>query len=288
MFTIYKKEMKSYMHSMMPYLYVALILSVSSIYFCAYCFSYGISDYATYVIQNLTILFIIIVPILTMRLVAEEKKQRTDQLLLTSPVRTTEIIMGKYLAVLSVFFCSILVFLLHAGILSRYTDVSWKTVLTGCFGYFLLGASLLAIGLFVSAISENPFIAAGISFGAVLLMILLPNLADMVPKRARYTYIFCAVVILLLAVFFYKQTNNLKIAAGVIVLGGCVTGGCAYFFPSVFDNGLAKIINWCSVMDRFTDFCTGVLNVSSIIYYLSFIVVFVMLSIFAIEQRRWK
>lgn len=288
MLTIYKKEMKSYIHSMMLYLYVALILAVSSIYFCAYCFSYGISDYSNYVIQNLTILFIIIVPILTMRLMAEEKKQRTDQLLLTSPIRTTDIITGKYLAVLSVFFCSILIFLFHGAILTRYTDVAWKTVLTGCFGYFLLGASLLAIGLFVSSISENPFVAAGISFGVVLLLILLPNLADMVPQRARYTYVFCAVVILCLAFFFYRQTGSIKIGAGVAVIGGCVEGGCAYLVPDLFDNGLAKIIEWCSVMDRFTDFCTGILNVSSIIYYLSFIFVFLMLSVFAIEQRRWR
>lgn len=288
MWTIYKKEMKSYMHSMLPYLYAAVILAVSSIYFCAYCFSYGISDYATYVIQNLTILFLIIVPILTMRLVAEERKQKTDQLLLTSPIRIIDVILGKYLAVLSVFFFSIIVFLFHAGILSRFGDISWKTVLTGCFGYFLLGASLLAIGVFVSSISENSFVAAGISFGVSLLVILLPNLTNMVPQRARYTYLFAAIVIICLAAFFYKQTNNIKIAAGVLVAGACVEGGCAHFFPDVFDNGLAKIINWCSVLDRFTDFCTGVLNVSSIVYYLSFILVFIMLSVFTIEQRRWK
>lgn len=285
---IYIKEMKSYFHSLSAYLFLALFLAISGVYFSVICMSYGYTDYAANIYSNITIIFIIIVPILTMRLMAEERKQKTDQLLLTSPVRVTGIILGKYLAVLTLLLGAVVITFLQAAVLSMYGDVNWLTVLTGGLGYFLVGASLLAIGLFISSITESQMIAAGISFGVVLLCMLLPNLSDIVPGRARYTYIVCGIVIVLLAWFFYEETKSWKAGVITMVLGAAVFGLFAWRTPELFDNGLSKIIDWFSIMDRFNDFCSGILNASSIIYYLSFIAVFIFLSIQTIEKRRWN
>ena len=285
---IYIKEMKSYFHSLSAYLFLALFLAISGVYFSVICMSYGYTDYAANIYSNITIIFIIIVPILTMRLMAEERKQKTDQLLLTSPVRVTGIILGKYLAVLTLLLGAVVITFLQAAVLSMYGDVNWLTVLTGGLGYFLVGASLLAIGLFISSITESQMIAAGISFGIVLLCMLLPNLSDIVPGRARYTYIVCGIVIVLLAWFFYEETKSWKAGVITMVLGAAVLGLFAWRTPELFDNGLSKIIDWFSIMDRFNDFCSGILNASSIIYYLSFIAVFIFLSIQTIEKRRWN
>ncbi len=285
---IYIKEMKSYFHSLSAYLFLALFLAISGVYFSVICMSYGYTDYAANIYSNITIIFIIIVPILTMRLMAEERKQKTDQLLLTSPVRVTGIILGKYLAVLTLLLGAVVITFLQAAVLSMYGDVNWLTVLTGGLGYFLVGASLLAIGLFISSITESQMIAAGISFGVVLLCMLLPNLSDIVPGRARYTYIVCGIVIVLLAWFFYEETKSWKAGVITMVLGAAVLGLFAWRTSELFDNGLSKIIDWFSIMDRFNDFCSGILNASSIIYYLSFIAVFIFLSIQTIEKRRWN
>ena len=285
---IYIKEMKSYFHSLSAYLFLALFLAISGVYFSVICMSYGYTDYAANIYSNITIIFIIIVPILTMRLMAEERKQKTDQLLLTSPVRVTGIILGKHLAVLTLLLGAVVITFLQAAVLSMYGDVNWLTVLTGGLGYFLVGASLLAIGLFISSITESQMIAAGISFGVVLLCMLLPNLSDIVPGRARYTYIVCGIVIVLLAWFFYEETKSWKAGVITMVLGAAVLGLFAWRTPELFDNGLSKIIDWFSIMDRFNDFCSGILNASSIIYYLSFIAVFIFLSIQTIEKRRWN
>lgn len=285
---IYIKEMKSYFHSLSAYLFLALFLAISGVYFSVICMSYGYTDYAANIYSNITIIFITIVPILTMRLMAEERKQKTDQLLLTSPVRVTGIILGKYLAVLTLLLGAVVITFLQAAVLSMYGDVNWLTVLTGGLGYFLVGASLLAIGLFISSITESQMIAAGISFGVVLLCMLLPNLSDIVPGRARYTYIVCGIVIVLLAWFFYEETKSWKAGVITMVLGAAVLGLFAWRTPELFDNGLSKIIDWFSIMDRFNDFCSGILNASSIIYYLSFIAVFIFLSIQTIEKRRWN
>lgn len=285
---IYKKEMRSYFHSLSAYLFLALFLAISGVYFSVICMSYGYTDYAANIYPNITIIFLIIVPILTMRLMAEERRQKTDQLLLTAPVRVTGIILGKYFAVLTLLLAAVIITFLQAAVLSLYGDVSWITVLTGGLGYFLVGASLLAIGLFISSITESQMIAAGISFGVVLLCMLLPNLSDIVPGRARYTYIVCGAVVLLLAWFFLEQTKSIRVGALVAVIGAAVLGVCAWQKPEIFDNGLSKIIDWFSIMDRFNDFCSGILNASSVVYYLSFIAVFLFLSVQTMEKRRWN
>lgn len=106
---IYLKEMRSYFHSLAAYIYFALFIAATGVYFSVICMSYGYTDYAQYVFSNSTILYIVIVPILTMRLFAEEKKQRTDQLLYTSPIRSGSIVFGKYLASVTLLAISMLV-----------------------------------------------------------------------------------------------------------------------------------------------------------------------------------
>lgn len=215
---IYLKEMRSYFHSLAAYLYFALFIAASGVYFSVICMSYGYTDYSQYVFSNCTILYIIIVPILTMRLFAEEKKQRTDQLLLTAPVRTSGIVAGKYLASVTLLAMSMVVSIVEAGILSRFGTVNWKTVFTGCLGYFLLGACLMAAGMFVSSLTDNQMISAALSFAVVLFCMLLPNISNVVPGRARYTYVVCALAVIFLAWFFYDETKNVKITAGVAVI----------------------------------------------------------------------
>ena len=285
---IYKKEMRSYFHSVAAWLFLALFLAASGIYFSVICMGYGYTNYSAYIYSSITILYIVIVPILTMRLLSEEQKQKTDQLLLTSPVKVSGIVFGKYFAVLTLLFLTVLISFGQAGLLSLYGKVNWKTVLTGGLGFFLLGSCLLAVGMFLSAMTENPVIAAALSFGATLLLILLPNISDQVPERARYTYIVCGLAAIFLGWFFWKETKSGLIGGIVTALGAVIIGAAHFMKPELFDNGLSKIIDWFSVFDRFNDFCSGVLNASSVVYYVSFSAVFVFLTVWIIEKRRWN
>ena len=99
-----------------------------------------------------------------------------------------------------------LVSIIEAGVLSMFGNVNWKTVLTGCLGYFLLGACLMAVGMFVSSLTDNQMIAAALSFAVVLFCMLLPNISNVVPGRARYTYIVCVLAVILIAWFFYDPS----------------------------------------------------------------------------------
>lgn len=129
----------------------------------------------------------------------------------------------------------------------------------------------MAVGMFVSSLTDNQMIAAALSFAVVLFCMLLPNISNVVPGRARYTYIVCVLAVILIAWFFYDETKNVKITAGVGVAGIAIIAILSKVKPALFDNGLSKIIDWFSVLDRFNDFCSGILMhlLSYIMYHLS-------------------
>jgi ABC-2 type transport system permease protein len=240
------------------------------------------------VLGNVTIIFLIAVPILTMRLISEEKKQKTDQLLFTAPVRTWEIVVGKYLAALTLFGISLLIIALFPVITSMFGTVNWAMTLTGFLGTFLLGAGLIAIGLLVSCVTEHQMVAAVLSFAVFLVMFMLPYITDMFPSSSIFTMILLIAAAFLLAWMFYSETKDMIITviSGLIPIVAIIA---VYVWKSeLYDNGLANIISWLSLMDRFNNFINGVLNASSVVYYLSFIVVSLFVGTQILEHRRWK
>lgn len=288
MLAIMEKELKTYFHSMIGYLFLAVFWAVTAVYFTYWCLGYGVMDFGGYVLSSITILFIAIVPILTMRLMADEKKQKTDQLLLTAPIRSSSIILGKYLAVMMVFSVGVLGVFGFAVVLSFFGDMTWKMTLTSFVGFFLLGACFLAIGTFISCCTESQVAAAAVSFGITLLCFLLPAIVDYAPSRARYTFVIAGIAIICLALFFYRETKSIRISviSGVIGIGALVA---AWFINAeLFDDGLAKLVEWISILDRYDNFINGIFDASSIVYYLSFIFVFLFLSIRSVEKRRWN
>ncbi|MDO4169353.1 MAG: ABC-2 transporter permease [Lachnospiraceae bacterium] len=285
---IYLKELKGYFHSMTGYVYLAFFTVAIAIYYVYYCVLNAMTNFTSYVLGNVTIIFLIAIPILTMRLLSEEKKQRTDQLLFTAPVRTWEIVVGKYLAALTLFTISLLIIGLFPIFTSMFGKVNWLMTLTGLLGTFLLGAGLIAIGLLISCTTEHQMIAAVLSFALFLVMFMLPYITEMFPSSGIFTMILLIALALLLAWMFYEETKDFRITAiaGIIPIIAIV----AVFIikPELYDNGLANIISWLSLMDRFNNFVNGVLNASSIVYYCSFVVVSLFVGTQILEHRRWK
>ncbi|MDO4942030.1 MAG: ABC transporter permease [Lachnospiraceae bacterium] len=288
MAAIYLKELKGYFHSMTGYVYLSFFTVAIAIYYVYYCVINAMTNFATYVLGNVTIIFLIAIPILTMRLVSEEKKQRTDQLLFTAPVRTWEIVVGKYLAALTLFLISLLVIGLFPIFTSMFGTVNWPMTLTGFLGTFLLGAGLIAIGLLISCTTEHQMIAAVLSFALFLLMFMMPYITEMFPSNGIFTMILLLIAAILLAWMFYAETKDRIITAisGIVPIVAIIV---AYIVKSdLFDNGLANIISWLSLMDRFNNFMNGILNASSVVYYCSFVVVSLFIGTQILEHRRWK
>ncbi len=189
MFAIYIRELKSYFLTAIGYVYCGMFLIVSGLAF-AQCTllkqsTDSIGEYFVWMI----IIFAVLIPLLTMKLIAEDRKTRTDQILLTSPVSVTGIVMGKYLAALTVYAATFLVNSFNFVLLAKYGDPNAISILTNILGVFLLGAAFIAIGIFLSSLTENQLIAAVSAMGVNAAMLLVSLLADNISGTALRTVV---------------------------------------------------------------------------------------------------
>ena len=150
MLAIYKKEMRTYFTSIVGYLFLGFFLALIGLYFYGQNLRGGYTNFG-YALMSVSLFFILLVPMLTMRIMAEENRQKTDQLLYTSPVSVTKIIIGKYLSVLTMFSIVMLIVCFYPLILAEYGNVNLKMTYAVIFSFFLMGAAYMAIGLFISS-----------------------------------------------------------------------------------------------------------------------------------------
>lgn len=171
MLAVFKREFQAFFLSPIAYVFMGFFLLVAGLFFAT---TNILSQTASYnaMLGNMSFLFMLIVPVLTMRLLSEDRKNKTDQLLLTSPISVTSMVMGKYLAALSVFGITLVVSFIYPAILGAFGNPSFLEIMTGYIGFFLLGATLISVGVLVSSMTENQVVSAVSTFGVLLLMYL--------------------------------------------------------------------------------------------------------------------
>lgn len=288
MLAIYKKELKYYATSMMGPVFVALFLVAAGFMSSMINLRMGAANFEYVLGSYMTMLFIILAPILTMRIMAEEKRSRTDQLLLTSPVTVEKIVFGKFFAVATVLLIVVAVMCLYPLILSNYGEVSFKTAYTGILGFALLGFALLALGIFISTCVENQVISAVVSFFSILVLYFISDIAAMFPSDNRTALIVLSVLAALVCALIYLMLRNAFVSVGVFVLAEAALVIAYNLRQTLFDGILVKLFSWLSVMDRYATFMNNSLDLSSVIYLLSFTYLFLFLSIQSVKKRRWK
>ena len=191
---IYKKELRTYLTSMTGYIFMAVLLAVASLYFVANCLIGGYPVFGV-VLSSVYFVLLIVVPVLTMRSIAEEKRQKTDQLLLTAPVSIWKIVAGKYLAMFTVFLIPMAILCLYPLILLQFGSVSLPMAYTTILGYMLFGGCCLAIGLFLSAVTESQVIAAVLTFGALFFLNMSTGIANLIGAEGVLGQILSAICI---------------------------------------------------------------------------------------------
>ena len=179
MCAIYKKELRAYLTSMTGYIFMAVLLAVTSLYYVANCLVGGYPVFGA-VLSSVYFVLLIIVPVLTMRSMAEEKRQKTDQLLMTAPISLWKIVLGKYLAMVTIFLIPMAILCLYPLILLQFGSVSLPMAYTAILGYTLFGAACLGIGLFLSALTESQVIAAVLTFGVLFFLNMASGIANVI------------------------------------------------------------------------------------------------------------
>jgi ABC-2 type transport system permease protein len=235
MIAIYKRELKAYFHTFIGALFIGANLFLMGIYFSVYNLFMGY-PHIGYPLSAVVFLFLISIPILTMRILSEERKQKTDQLILTSPVSVTGIVVGKFLALATIFTIPVVIISIYPLLLSMFGTVALGESYVALLGYYLYGLSCIAICMLISSLTESQVIAAVLSFA-------------------------------------------------VLFLGYVMSGICTMI--SSTGNVLTTILSAFDTLCRFEDMLNGSLQLSSVVYYISVIVLALIFTVQSIQKRRY-
>lgn len=287
MTAVLKHELSNYFHSLTAYIFGAFLLAFVGIGAMFYNIQQAVANFE-YVLSFVSIVFVVLVPVLTMRIIAEERKQKTDQLLYSLPITATQIVAGKYLALLVVFLVPLCIVSVYPLIFAQYGEVYLLTSYGSIAAFFLMGAALIAIGTFISSLTENQGIAAGIAIPVILLNYYSVSLAEYVSSTALGSAIALCVLAVLLGLVIRFLTKNENLAYGVslvLIMAVCVI----YFIDNtVFEGLLPDIMTKLSLFERFYTFVYGVFDLTAIVYYLTVIIFFLFLTVQSMEKRRYN
>ena len=287
MLAIYKRELKSYLTSMVGYLFMFFVLLIAGIYFSAYQLSAAYPKFE-YTLNAMTFVFLIAVPILTMRVLAEERKQKTDQLLLTSPVSVSGIVMGKYLALVTIYAIPIAVLATYPLIMAKFGTVAFGSAYTALLGFFLLGSANIAIGVFFSAITESQVIAAVLTFVFLFAFYMMNGISSFFSQTAMSTCVTFGLLIIALSLMIYSMIKNAVISGIICVAGEAVLVIIYVVKSSVFEGGIQKVMEVFNLSSHFENFTNSIFDVTGVLYFVSVITICIFLTMQTILKRRWN
>lgn len=284
---VYLKELKLNFTGFTGYLYGAFILLFVGIYTMAINLSGGYAQFE-YVLESMAFIYLIACPVLTMRAFAEEKRSKTDQLLYSLPIRLSDVVVGKYLAMLTVSLLPVAVVSVYPLLLSGYGHVDMRSAYASILMFFLLGACLTSIGMFISSVTENQVTSAVVTLVIMLITYFMTSLASYVSTASSSSLIALSALALVLAAIVYLFTKNLSVAflTAAALVGALLI---AYAIDSSAFSGLfPALMKKLSLFERFYGTIGGMFDLTAIVYYLSIIGVFLFFTTETLEKRRWS
>ena len=287
MAAIFKREFKSYFSGMMGWVLTGVMLLFGGIYFTAANLQGGYTDF-TITLYSFVIVLLVFIPLLTMRSFAEEKRARTDQLLLTSPVSVPGIVLGKYLSLVAMFAVPVAVLALYPLLMRALGGADLAASYSGFLAYLLMAAAGIAVCMYLSALTENQIIAALSGFGVLLVSYLLPSIQTLFTAGSGLALIVFGVVLGAAALAAGLRSRSLALGGGVFAVG-CVVlavfwGTKNAFLTSAFNAVLGAL----ALFEPFLSFANGLFDLGALVYYASGAALFLFLTGQALEKRRWN
>lgn len=284
---VLKHELSSYFTNLSGYVFGAFLLLFAGIYTMVYNLQSQLTNFE-YVLGGMSFVFLVIVPILTMRVLAEERRQKTDQLLHSLPITMTQVVLGKYLAMLVIFLVPMAIISLYPLILSAFGNVHLPAAYSAIVGFFFLGATLIAIGMYISSVTESQAVAAGLCFVVMLINYFISDLAGYASSSAFSSLLTLVILALIACGVIYLMTKN---GFATLISAALLEGGIMLWYildSGAFEGLIPGIMEELSLFERFYAMLYGVFDVTSIIYYISIILVFLFLSVQSMEKGRWS
>lgn len=288
MFAIYKRELRSYFSSLFGYVYLAFYLLFAGLFTAVICL-FGAASSIELSYGYTSFVFLLSVPLLSLKGFAEERRQKTDLLLRTLPMKSWHLVLGKYLAMITLTGLGQLLGFAAVIVLSFYGPINLTSSLCATFAFFLCGCALVAIGLFLSSLSENILVCALTTFGAMLIIYFLPDLILLLPTTAIGSFLVLSVLVLLLGLIAWRVTRSLNVFCLSLCLLEGINIALLIFGGSLMEGFCARIFTALSVTSQLADFVTyGLFDLQGIAYFLSLTCLFTYFTVLSLEKRRWS
>ena len=281
---IFRKEMRTYFTTISGYGFLGFFALITGYFYIGQNIVGSSANYNDTLTGSM-IMFLILVPVLTMRLFAEESRQKTDQLLYSVPIKVTSIVAGKFLAAVCLYFIALVITFVFPIVLSSFGNVDWGMTLTG---YLLMGMCLISVGLFISVLTDNQIVAAVSTFAVVFVLFMMDNITSSLPATIFSSLIFVGIAVIILAVMVYSSTKSFAPTAIFALLGFAVMTGVYVVKPTLYDGVMAKVLSWFSILGRFENFYLGIISIADVVYYITFSIALLYLTVNVIEKRRWN
>lgn len=284
---IFKREFKSHFISVTGFIFIAIMLLFAGLVSTFYNLVAGYPNFEMALFIG-SYAFIFLVPVLTMRSIAGERRWRTDQLLYSLPLSMSKIVLGKYLAMVCVLLLPCLILCLYPVILSLFGTIVFTTAYGTMIGLFLLGCAMLAIGMFMSSLIDSPgvsYILAVAAFGVFLALSLIAGFLPATPFASLLAF---SVIAAIIAVVSWVMARNVfaSVVLAVVLEAPLII---VYKMNSVAFEGLFKrFADSLSLFTRLSDFSEGIFDITTLVYYLSLVVVFVFFTVQSMDKRRWS
>ena len=284
---VFIKEINHYFKSITGYVFGGLLLMFVGIYTVMINLDGGSPNFE-YVLAGMPLIFIILVPILTMRSIAEERRRRTDQLLYSLPLGTTRVVLGKYFAMIAVVLIPMFLICFIPIILSSLGTINFFAAYSSVTGFTMLAAALVSIGMFLSSLTDNTAVAAGLCFLAMLFNYFLSSLAAYIPTDSRSSLIALSTILLLTGLVMWLLTKNLFFSFIFFTVTEIALCVIYILFSSYFAGLFASIMNQISLFERFSLFQHAIFDLNAVFYYTSVCVLFLFMTVQSLEKRRWS
>ena len=290
MTAIFKRELRSYFHGMLGYVLTAFLLASSGIYFLALNLVYGLTDFGYYTLYRTIFMLLLYIPVLTMRSLAEERRSRTDQLLLTSPVPVWGIVLGKFFAMCAVFALPCLMDVVMILILWALggTVPALAANFAALLCYFLLGCAAIAMGEFLSGLTENPIIAAVAGFSVLLLAYMMPSLRSLFNAGSAVALaVFTAIAG---AASLMAGLRTRSFILGCLTFAALCLGLTGLFLlqSAWLTEAFSAVLSVLCFFTPFEDFVNNSFSLPTLVYYLTVTGMFLFFTAQSIEKRRWN
>ena len=285
MLEIIKRELFSYFATMTGWIFIGLFVLISAVYFLIINVLGFLPDYNV-TLHNKILMFMILIPALTMRFFTGEVRQSTDRLLFTLPVSPGEIILGKFFGGVLLFLSALAITVIFPVILSFYGTLPIAQIAGTFMGFAFVGCSFIAVGLLISSLSNSQIVSAIATFCALLLLFLVEVIALGLPSGEVASVIYAFSVVAAVTGLIYMLTKNFYITMTVGSLGSFLVALTYFTINEMYTGLMATSLRGLSIMSRFDNFARGILNISDIVFYITFSTALVVITIVVAEARR--